>query len=51
MSVVASIADMITVLQRGATLAEGAYEEVSKNPAVVEAYMGSADVELEGAHG
>jgi branched-chain amino acid transport system ATP-binding protein len=51
MSVVASIADTITVLQRGATLAEGPYEEVSKNPAVVEAYMGSADVELEGAHG
>jgi branched-chain amino acid transport system ATP-binding protein len=51
MSVVASIADTITVLQRGATLAEGPYEEVSKNPAVVEAYMGSADVELEGVHG
>jgi branched-chain amino acid transport system ATP-binding protein len=51
MSVVASIADTITVLQRGATLAEGPYEEVSRNPAVVEAYMGSADVELEGAHG
>ncbi len=51
MSVVASIADTITVLQRGATLAEGPYEEVSKNPAVVEAYMGSADVEQEGAHG
>ena len=50
MSVVASIADTITVLQRGATLAEGPYEEVSKNPAVVEAYMGSADVELAGAH-
>ena len=50
MSVVASIADTITVLQRGATLAEGPYEVVSKNPAVVEAYMGSANVELKGAH-
>jgi branched-chain amino acid transport system ATP-binding protein len=40
MSVVASIADTITVLQRGATLAEGPYEQVSKNPAVIEAYMG-----------
>ncbi len=50
MSVVASIADTITVLQRGATLAEGPYAEVSKNPAVVEAYMGSANVELKGAH-
>jgi branched-chain amino acid transport system ATP-binding protein len=50
MSVVASIADTITVLQRGATLAEGSYEQVSKNPAVIEAYMGSAQTELQGAH-
>ena len=50
MSVVSSIADTITVLQRGATLAEGSYAEVSKNPAVIEAYMGSADAELKGAH-
>ncbi len=50
MSVVASIADTITVLQRGATLAEGPYAEVSKNPAVIEAYMGSAQAELQGAH-
>ena len=51
MSVVSSIADTITVLQRGALLAEGPYAEVSRNPAVIEAYMGSADVELTGAHG
>jgi branched-chain amino acid transport system ATP-binding protein len=50
MSVVSSIADTITVLQRGATLAEGPYEEVSRNPAVIEAYMGSAQTELTGAH-
>ena len=50
MSVVASIADTIAVLQRGATLAEGPYAEVSKNPAVIEAYMGSAGAELQGAH-
>jgi branched-chain amino acid transport system ATP-binding protein len=50
MSVVASIADTITVLQRGATLAEGSYEQVSKNPAVIEAYMGSTNVEMKGAH-
>jgi branched-chain amino acid transport system ATP-binding protein len=50
MSVVASLADTITVLARGATLAEGPYAEVSKNPAVIEAYMGSADAELKGAH-
>ena len=50
MSVVASIADTITVLARGATLAEGPYAEVSRNPAVVEAYMGTADAELAGSH-
>ncbi len=50
MGVVSSIADTITVLQRGAILAEGPYAEVSKNPAVVEAYMGSASTELAGAH-
>ncbi|HEY2559424.1 MAG TPA: ABC transporter ATP-binding protein [Caldimonas sp.] len=50
MSVVAKIADTITVLARGATLAEGPYAEVSKNPAVIEAYMGSAQTELAGAH-
>ena len=50
MSVVASIADTITVLQRGATLAEGPYEVVSKNPAVIEAYMGTVDTTLKGAH-
>ncbi len=48
MGVVASIADTITVLQRGATLAEGPYAEVSKNPAVIEAYMGSAPPEPAG---
>ena len=50
MSVVSSIADTITVLQRGATLAEGPYEQVSRNPAVIEAYMGTAQTELQGAH-
>ncbi|MBX9868640.1 MAG: ABC transporter ATP-binding protein [Burkholderiaceae bacterium] len=50
MSVVSGICDKISVLQRGAMLAEGAYEEVSKNPLVMEAYMGSSAGELEGAH-
>ena len=50
MSVVASLADTITVLARGATRAEGPYAEVSRNPAVIEAYMGSADATLVGAH-
>jgi len=51
MNVVSSIADTISVLQRGQVIAEGPYEVVSKNPQVLEAYMGSADNELEGAHG
>ena len=41
MSVVSGICDRITVLQRGAVLAEGPYSEVSANPQVMEAYMGS----------
>ena len=40
-SVVADLSDTITVLQRGAVLAEGPYAVVSKNPEVVQAYMGS----------
>ena len=41
MSVVADLSDTITVLARGEILAEGAYQEVSRNPAVIEAYMGT----------
>ena len=41
LSVVAQLSDFITVLARGEVLAEGPYAEVSKNPAVVEAYMGT----------
>jgi len=50
MNVVASIADTITVLQRGRIIADGTYAEVSANPLVIEAYMGSAQTELAGAH-
>lgn len=50
MNVVSQIADTITVLSRGAVLAEGAYQEVSRNPAVMEAYMGTTSGELQGAH-
>jgi branched-chain amino acid transport system ATP-binding protein len=41
MSVVADLSDTITVLQRGEVLAEGPYAEVSKDPRVVEAYVGT----------
>ena len=50
MNVVAGISDRISVLQRGAVLAEGSYAEVSRNPEVMEAYMGSSTGVLEGAH-
>ena len=41
MSVVAQLSDTITVLQRGEILAEGPYATISRNPAVIEAYMGT----------
>ena len=41
MSVVSDISDRITVLQRGQILAEGSYAEVSQDPRVVSAYLGS----------
>ena len=50
MSVVSGICDKISVLQRGAVLAEGSYQEVSGNPQVMEAYMGTTSGALEGAH-
>jgi branched-chain amino acid transport system ATP-binding protein len=48
MNVVASIADKISVLQRGQVIAEGPYETVSRDPQVLEAYMGSAEEALAG---
>jgi len=44
LSVVEGLCDTITVLTRGRVLAEGGYESVSKNPDVITAYLGSADV-------
>ena len=51
MNVVSSIADTISVLQRGQVIAEGDYATVSANPQVLEAYMGSTEAQLQGAHG
>ena len=43
LSVVSRLSDRITVLARGEILAEGDYDSVSRNPEVIEAYMGSGD--------
>ncbi|VVO24517.1 ABC transporter ATP-binding protein [Pseudomonas fluorescens] len=50
LGVVSELCDRITVLARGAILAEGDYASVSANAQVREAYLGSEAVSLEGAH-
>lgn len=41
LSVVRNLCDTISVLQRGEVIAEGSYDEVSRNPQVREAYIGT----------
>jgi branched-chain amino acid transport system ATP-binding protein len=41
LSVVADLSHRITVMQRGEILADGSYDEVARDPAVIEAYMGA----------
>jgi len=43
LSVVSDLSDRITVLARGEILTEGNYAEVSGNPQVIEAYMGTGN--------
>jgi branched-chain amino acid transport system ATP-binding protein len=43
MNVVADLSDTITVLARGSVLAEGPYAQVSQDPRVLEAYVGSTE--------
>lgn len=50
MKVVSNIADKISVLQRGEVITTGSYNDVSKNPQVIEAYMGTADEEVTAGH-
>jgi branched-chain amino acid transport system ATP-binding protein len=45
LSVVSTLSDHITVLQRGEILAEGDYQTVSRNPSVIEAYLGKGHTE------
>lgn len=49
LSVVSQLCDRITVLARGAILAEGDYASVSANPLVREAYLGSEATVIEEA--
>jgi branched-chain amino acid transport system ATP-binding protein len=51
MQVVSRIADTVTVLQRGQIIASGSYAQVARDPLVMEAYMGSAEVERRGPRG
>jgi len=41
LSVVENLSHTITVLARGEVLAEGDYASVSRNPDVIQAYMGA----------
>lgn len=50
LSVVADLSDTITVLERGRVLAEGTYAEISKDPLVIQAYMGNAHTEAGHVH-
>lgn len=45
MNVVGKIADTITVMQRGKVLVEGPYAQISKDPCVIEAYLGAPDLD------
>jgi branched-chain amino acid transport system ATP-binding protein len=42
MKVISELCDRVTVLQSGEVLAEGTYDEVSRNPLVMDAYMGGS---------
>jgi branched-chain amino acid transport system ATP-binding protein len=41
LSVVADLSHRITVMQRGEILADGSYDEIARDAAVIDAYMGA----------
>jgi branched-chain amino acid transport system ATP-binding protein len=45
MSVVASLADRVTVLQHGSVLVQGDYATVRADPRVITAYLGESHVD------
>jgi ABC-type branched-subunit amino acid transport system ATPase component len=51
MDVVSELCDVVTVLDGGRVIAEGTAEQVKREPAVIEAYLGNLRAPDDGALG